>query len=207
MASCTGEGRSDDCSVPTKYCYEKKCYTYADYKAQLGQQPRGHTTGAFVGSELAFSSPSAQRQQRMAEGALSSQATKVASAYGASVDPVVVAAVEAFLEAAAMAAEAEETELSYSFGVWMAADEQARLKERFGSSSTTTELIEEAVSSMASEVASLNMTIEYNFKKIKYRPFHERNLSSFETDESSQGVSVSATKTVSTTTMGGTTSY
>jgi hypothetical protein len=112
---------------------------------------------------------------------------------------------------AADVSDADETsgsdyvDLEYSFQIVYAEAEEARLQERFGSESSTTELVDLGVSTLSEAVASTTMKIEYNFKKIKYLPFREEDISTFETDESSQGVSVTATKTISTTTMGGTT--
>ncbi|MAG27527.1 hypothetical protein CMI47_18490 [Candidatus Pacearchaeota archaeon] len=119
--------------------------------------------------------------------------------------------VDAVVSAAAPDDDADELpssdypDLEYSFRVQYEEAEEARLQERFGSESSTTELVDLGVSTLSEAVASTTMKIEYNFKKIKYLPFREEDISTFETDESSQGVSVTATKTISTTTMGGTT--
>jgi len=68
--------------------------------------------------------------------------------------------------------------------------EELALGYRFGSSKSSTQIIDSAIKDIATQVATTNVNAEHTFKKIRYEVLDYDNLSSFEDEEATQNITV-----------------
>jgi hypothetical protein len=86
---------------------------------------------------------------------------------------------------------------THNYEIDYASAESSRLSEKFGSIYSVSEILENAITTMATDIVNSTMRVEYNFKKVRQPRFTAEELTAFETEETAQGVAITATTMVS----------